>query len=139
MNTDRALLVDLYELTMAAAYFEHRIDCVATFELFIRQLPPQRSYLVAAGLDSALTYLENLHFTDDEVDFLRRQPAFHTVSPEFFEYLRAFRFHGDVNAVPEGTLVFAEEPLLQVTGPVLEAQIVETLPIRLVAKTVVRC
>ena len=126
MNTDRALLVDLYELTMAAAYFEHRIDCVATFELFIRQLPPQRSYLVAAGLDSALTYLENLHFTDDEVDFLRRQTAFHTVSPEFFEYLRAFRFHGDVNAVPEGTLVFAEEPLLQVTGPVLEAQIVET-------------
>jgi nicotinate phosphoribosyltransferase len=126
MNTDRALLVDLYELTMAAAYFEHRIDCHATFELFVRHLPPQRSYLVAAGLDSALTYLENLHFTGDDVDFLRRQPAFHTVSPDFFDYLREFRFHGDVNAVPEGTLVFADEPLLQVTGPVLEAQIVET-------------
>jgi nicotinate phosphoribosyltransferase len=126
MNTDRALLVDLYELTMAAAYFEHRIDCHATFELFVRHLPPERSYLVAAGLDSALTYLESLHFTGDDVDFLRRQPAFHTVSPEFFEYLRAFRFHGDVHAVPEGTLIFAEEPLLQVTGPVLEAQIVET-------------
>jgi nicotinate phosphoribosyltransferase len=111
---------------MAAAYFEHRIDCNATFELFIRHLPVQRSYLVAAGLDSALTYLENLHFTGDDVDFLRRQPAFHTVSAEFFEYLRAFRFHGDVRAVPEGTLIFAEEPLLQVTGPVLEAQIVET-------------
>jgi nicotinate phosphoribosyltransferase len=126
MNTDRALLVDLYELTMAAAYFEHRIDCTATFELFFRNLPPQRSYLVAAGLDSALTYLENLHFTGDDMDFLRRQHAFHTVSPEFFEYLREFRFHGDVRAVPEGTLVFAEEPVLQVTGPVLEAQIVET-------------
>jgi nicotinate phosphoribosyltransferase len=112
MNTDRALLVDLYELTMAAAYFEHRIDCHATFELFVRHLP--------------LTYLENLHFTGDDVDFLRRQPAFHTVSPEFFDYLREFRFHGDVRAVQEGTLVFAEEPLLQVTGPVLEAQIVET-------------
>jgi nicotinate phosphoribosyltransferase len=126
MNTDRALLVDLYELTMAAAYFEHRIDCIATFELFFRNLPPQRSYLVAAGLDSALTYLENLHFTGDDVDFLRGLPAFHTVSPEFFDYLREFRFHGDVRAVPEGTLVFAEEPVLQVTGPVLEAQIVET-------------
>jgi len=126
MNTDRALLVDLYELTMAAAYFEHRIECRATFELFVRHLPPQRSYLVAAGLDSALTYLENLHFTGDDVDFLRRLPAFHTVSAEFFEYLREFRFHGDVRAVPEGTVLFAEEPLLQVTGPVAEAQIVET-------------
>ena len=119
-------MVDLYELTMAAAYFEHRMDCKATFELFVRNLPPQRSYLVAAGLDSALTYLENLHFSGDDVDFLRRQPAFHTVSTEFFDYLREFRFHGDVRAVPEGTLIFAEEPLLQITGPVLEAQIVET-------------
>ena len=126
MNTDRALLVDLYELTMAAAYFEHGIDCHATFELFVRHLPPQRSYLVAAGLDSALTYLENLHFTDDDVRFLREQAAFHTVSPEFFDYLREFRFHGDVRGVEEGTLAFAEEPLLQVTAPVLEAQIAET-------------
>jgi nicotinate phosphoribosyltransferase len=126
MNTDRALLVDLYELTMAAAYFEHRIDCQATFELFVRHLPPQRAYLVAAGLDSALSYLENLHFTREDVDFLRRQAAFHTVSADFFDYLREFRFHGDVRAVPEGTLVFGEEPLLQVTGPVLEAQIAET-------------
>ncbi len=126
MNTDRALLVDFYELTMAAAYFEHRIDCQATFELFVRHLPPQRAYLVAAGLDSALSYLEDLHFTREDVDFLRRQPAFRTVSPEFFDYLREFRFHGDVSAVEEGTLVFGEEPLLQVTGPVLEAQIAET-------------
>jgi nicotinate phosphoribosyltransferase len=111
---------------MAAAYFEHRIDCQATFELFVRHLPPQRAYLVAAGLDSALSYLENLHFTREDVDFLRRQAGFRTVSPEFFDYLREFRFHGDVNAVEEGTLVFGEEPLLQVTGPVLEAQIAET-------------
>ena len=109
MNTDRALLVDLYELTMAAAYFEHRIDCQATFELFVRHLPPQRSYLVAAGLDSALSYLENLHFTREDVDFLRRQPAFHTVSPEFFDYLREFRFHGDVRAVRGGHAGFCEK------------------------------
>lgn len=126
MNTDRALLVDLYELTMAAAYFEHGIECQATFELFVRHLPPSRTFLVAAGLDSALTFLEHLHFTDDDVNFLRRQPAFHTVSPEFFEYLREFRFHGGVRAMEEGTLAFADEPLLQVTAPVLEAQIAET-------------
>jgi len=125
-NTNKGLLVDLYELTMAAAYFEHGVDCRATFELFVRYLPPQRSYLVAAGLDSALAYLENLRFADDDVRFLRGQPAFRTVSPGFFEYLGEFRFHGDVFAVAEGTPVFAEEPLLQVTAPVLEAQIAET-------------
>jgi len=126
MDSDRALLVDLYELTMAAAYLEHHIDCQATFEVFVRSLPPQRSYLIAAGLDSALAYLEGLRFTDSDVRFLRAQPAFHGVSSAFFDYLREFRFHGDVRAIPEGTVVFAEEPLLQVTAPVQEAQIVET-------------
>jgi nicotinate phosphoribosyltransferase len=123
---DRALLVDLYELTMAAAYFEHRVDCRATFELFVRQLPPERAYLVAAGLDSALGYLENLSFTDQDVRFLRQEPAFHSVSDDFFEYLRGFHFTGDVNAIPEGTLVFAGEPIVQIIAPILEAQIVET-------------
>ncbi|MFB3920519.1 MAG: nicotinate phosphoribosyltransferase [Terriglobia bacterium] len=131
MNVDdphsgRALLVDLYELTMAAAYFEHRVDCRATFELFVRQLPPQRSYLLAAGIESALDYLESLRFTDDDLRFLRNQPAFRTVSEEFFAYLKAFRFTGEVLAIPEGSLIFAEEPILQVTAPVLEAQVVET-------------
>jgi len=126
MNPDDALLVDLYELTMAAAYFEHRIECRATFELFVRQLPVQRSYLVAAGLDAALGYLENLRFSEADVRFLRTHPAFRTVTPSFFDYLRGFRFHGDVQAVEEGTLIFAEEPLLRVSAPVLEAQIVET-------------
>ena len=109
---NRALLVDLYELTMAAGFFEHRIECRATFELFVRQLPPERGYLIAAGLDSALGYLENLRFTDEDVRFLREQPAFHTVSDQFFDYLRDFQFSGDVNAIPEGALVFAGEPLL---------------------------
>ena len=125
-NQGQALLVDLYELTMAAGYFEHRVDCRATFELFVRQLPSQRRFLVAAGVEAALDYLENLQFTEGDVRYLRAQPAFKTVSDDFFDYLRKFRFSGDVNATPEGTLVFGDEPILQVSGPVLEAQIVET-------------
>ena len=125
-NSGNALLVDLYELTMAAAYFDRRVECRATFELFVRALPPERTYLVAAGIDSALEYLEGLRFTERDVCFLRALPAFHTVSDGFFDYLRSFRFQGDVRAVEEGTLVFAEEPIFQVTGPVIEAQIVET-------------
>jgi len=123
---NRALLTDLYELTMAAAYYEHRLPLTATFEIFVRQLPPERSYLVAAGLDSALGYLEHLHFTDGDASFLRSLPVFRTVSGDFFDYLRRFRFSGAVHAVPEGTLIFGGEPILQVTAPILEAQIVET-------------
>jgi nicotinate phosphoribosyltransferase len=125
-NANRALLTDLYELTMAAAYFEHNVRCRATFELFVRHTPPERSYLVAAGLDSVLGYLENLRFNEEDVRFLSEHPAFRTVSPEFFDYLQTFRFTGEVHAIPEGTLVFGNEPLVQVTAPVLEAQIVET-------------
>ena len=123
---NRALLTDLYELTMAAAYFEHRAPTRATFELFVRQLPPERSYLVAAGLDSALGYLENLHFTDHDLAFLRGLETFRSVSDDFFRYLRDFRFTGEVYAVPEGTLIFGGEPILQVSAPIIEAQIVET-------------
>ncbi|HKT11315.1 MAG TPA: nicotinate phosphoribosyltransferase [Terriglobia bacterium] len=123
---NRALLVDLYELTMAAGYFEHGMDFQATFELFVRNLPPERSYLVAAGVDDALDYLENLRFTDDDIQYLRALPAFRTVHGDFFAYLRDFRFNGDVAGVPEGTVVFAEEPILQVTASIAEAQIVET-------------
>jgi nicotinate phosphoribosyltransferase len=126
VNSGRALLVDLYELTMAAAYFEHAVDCRATFELFVRHLPPERAYLVAAGIESALDYLESLHFTDADIEFLRALPAFRSVSDRFFDYLRSFRFTGDVQAVEEGTLIFAEEPIVQVTAPILEAQVVET-------------
>src|SRR6516164_10100463 len=122
---NRALLTDLYELTMAAAYYEHHVPLRATFELFVRQLPPERSYLVAAGLDSALGYLENLRFNEEDVRFLRAHPAFRTVSDAFFEWLGKLRFTGEVRALPEGTLVFGGEPILQVTAPITEAQIVE--------------
>ncbi len=127
-----ALLTDLYELTMAAGYFERRVDCRATFELFVRSLPKGRSYLVAAGIDAAADYLESLRFTDEDIRFLRGQPVFSRISSEFFDYLRAFRFTGDLNAVEEGTLIFAEEPILQVTAPVLEAQVAETYLLSLI-------
>jgi nicotinate phosphoribosyltransferase len=126
IGANDALLTDLYEITMAAGYFERRLPYRATFELFVRSLPPQRSFLLACGLESALEYLENIHFTPKQIEFLRSQPVFQTVSDNFFGYLRNFRFTGDVWALPEGTVAFAEEPLLQVAAPVAEAQLVET-------------
>jgi nicotinate phosphoribosyltransferase len=121
-----ALLADLYELTMAAAYFENKLTVNATFELFVRSLPPERSFLLSAGLEQALEYLENLRFRDEEIAYLRDQPVFARIGDDFFDYLREFRFHGEVWALPEGTPVFAEEPLLRVSAPIIEAQIVET-------------
>jgi nicotinate phosphoribosyltransferase len=121
-----ALLTDLYELTMAAAYFENKFVANATFELFVRSLPPERGFLVAAGLEQVLDYLENVRFEDHEIDYLRQQPVFRHITRGFFDYLKTFRFTGEVWAVPEGTPVFGEEPLLRVTAPIIEAQIVET-------------
>lgn len=129
MNTaqdSHALLIDLYELTMAAGYFEQQLRVRATFELFVRSLPPGREYLVACGLEAALEYLENFAFSREEIDFLRRLPAFRLVSKEFFDFLNDFRFRGDVEAIAEGTVVFAGEPLLQVSAPIIQAQIIET-------------
>ena len=126
MREYSGLLTDLYELTMAAGYLQTRFGARATFELFVRNLPPQRNYLVAAGLEQALEFLENVRFTPDEIAFLRHHPVFRGIRDEFFDYLRTFRFTGDVYAVPEGTLVFAGEPLLRVTAPIIEGQIMET-------------
>lgn len=124
--TGPALLTDLYELTMAAAYFENDIREQASFEVFARGLPHNRSYLLLAGLEQALDYLEQLRFTPAQVEFLRAHPAFSQVSAAFFDYLRQFRFTGEVWAMPEGTVAFADEPLLRVTAPIIEAQLVET-------------
>lgn len=120
------LATDLYQLTMAAAYHANGRDERASFELFARKLPEGRSYLLVAGLEQALDYLQRLSFSADETEYLRGLPAFDYVSPEFFDYLREFRFTGDVWAMPEGTVAFAGEPLLRVSGPLIEAQIVET-------------
>jgi len=120
------LSTDLYELTMAAAYFENGLRHRAIFELFIRRLPEHRSYLIAAGLQQALDYLSTLRFTSDQIDYLREHPSFKYVSDEFFDYLAEFRFTGDVWAIPEGTVAFEMEPLLRITAPIIEAQVVET-------------
>src|ERR1700704_6486691 len=120
------LLTDLYELTMAAGYLETNFDARASFELFVRSLPNRRNYLVAAGLDQALDFLENVQFSEEEIAYLRKQPVFARTSGDFFEYLAQFRFSGDVWAMPEGTVVFPGEPILRVSGPIVEAQIVET-------------
>jgi len=121
------LLTDLYELTMAAGYFEAgKLDEKATFEFTIRRLPPHRNFVLAAGLPQVVDYLLNLSFTAAEIDYLRGLPQFRLVSPAFFEYLRDFRFTGDLFAVPEGTPLFAGEPVLTVRAPIIEAQIPET-------------
>jgi nicotinate phosphoribosyltransferase len=111
---------------MAAAYFDNGLMPRASFELFVRKLPHARSYLIAAGLEQALDYLMGLRFKSAVIDYLRRHPSFGNVSREFFDYLGEFRFTGDVWAMAEGTAVFATEPLVRVSAPVIEAQIVET-------------
>src|SRR5271167_1441773 len=108
------LLTDLYELTMAAGYLQTRFEARATFELFVRSLPPRRNYLVAAGLEQALDFLENVNFSAEEIAYLRTFPVFKNVGGEFFEYLSRFRFSGDVWAMPEGTVFFPGEPVLRV-------------------------
>jgi nicotinate phosphoribosyltransferase len=120
------LLTDLYELTMAAGYVQKRFDARATFELFVRTLPSHRNYLVAAGLEQALEFLENVRFSDEDVAYLRAQPFFRNVHSDFFDYLSRFQFTGDVWALSEGTIFFPGEPLLRVAAPIADAQLVET-------------
>jgi nicotinate phosphoribosyltransferase len=120
------LTTDLYELTMAAAYFESGFRNRAIFELFVRRLPPHRNYLIFAGLQQALDYLSSLRFTPEEIAYVREHSAFKDVGAEFFDYLSEFRFTGDVWSLPEGTAAFGMEPMLRVEAPIIEAQIVET-------------
>jgi len=121
------LLTDLYELTMAAGYFEAgKASEKATFELSVRRLPVCRNFVIAAGLPEVVDYLLNLSFTPEEVDYLRGLPQFRNASAKFFDYLRNFRFTGDLFSVPEGTPLFAGEPVLTVRAPLIEAQIPET-------------
>ena len=129
-----ALSTDLYEVTMMAGYYTAGLTPRATFELYVRDLPPNRSFLVAAGLEQALDYLETLRFSPGDVEHLRGLPALHGVRPDFFDaYLPQFHFTGEVWAVEEGTPVFPPEPLLRVTAPLPEAQLVETALLALVA------
>jgi len=123
---NRALITDLYELTMAAAYFENNLDTEVVFELFIRSLPPDRGYAVLAGTETALEFMEELHFEPDEISYLRSLDVFKNVSDAFFDRLADFRFECDAWAMPEGTVFFPNEPVLKVSGPIIQAQILET-------------
>lgn len=137
-----ALLTDLYQLTMLQTYHAERMHETAVFELFVRRLPPERNFLLAAGLEQALDYLENLRFTAEERDWLTGTGRF---SPDFVATLTDFRFTGAVWALPEGTVFFANEPVLRVTAPLPQAQLVESRLINLlhyqtlIASKAVRC
>ncbi|HEX4209183.1 MAG TPA: nicotinate phosphoribosyltransferase [Candidatus Binataceae bacterium] len=137
-----ALMTDLYELTMAASYFALGYNQPACFDLSVRRMPSRRGFLVAAGLDRLLEALETFHFTPDALDYLASLQLF---TPDFLGFLAQLRFTGDVYALPEGTIFFTEEPLLEVRAPLIEAQLIETLVINqigmasLIASKAARC
>lgn len=121
-----ALLADLYQFTMLQTYLEQDMQQTAVFELFVRKLPPGRNFLVAAGLEQALEFLENLQFSAEELDWLATR-----FPPQMIDYLERFRFAGDVHAMPEGTIFFPDEPMLRITAPMPQAQLVESRLINL--------
>lgn len=131
MNTlnDHVLLTDFYELTMLQAYFDCGMNETATFELFIRSLPVERNFLMAAGLDPVLDYLSNLEFSPGVLDMLERTGRF---SDQFLHSLESLRFSGSVHALPEGSVFFANEPVLRITAPLREAQLVESRVMNLI-------
>jgi nicotinate phosphoribosyltransferase len=122
-SSSRGLLLDLYQLTMGQAYFQRDMRDTAVFELFTRKLPPSRRFLIAAGLPQVVEYLETLRFSADEIEYLA---SLGTFQPSFLDYLAELRFTGSLHAVPEGTPFFADEPILRITAPLIEAQLVES-------------
>jgi nicotinate phosphoribosyltransferase len=136
------LLTDLYMLTMLESFFRQGMDGVASYEFFVRSLPPNRGFLVAAGLEQVLQYLETGRFSDEELDWLRGCGRF---SGAFVDHLSGWRFTGDVDAMPEGTIFFANEPILRVSAPISQAQFVESRVINLlhlqtmIASKAMRC
>jgi nicotinate phosphoribosyltransferase len=136
------LLLDLYQLTMGQAYFQRQMHETAVFELFVRSLPPSRRFLVAAGLAQVVEYLERLRFEARELEYLASLGSF---QPEFLDYLEKLRFTGSLHAMPEGTACFADEPILRVTAPMVQAQLVESRIINIlhfqtvIASKAVRC
>src|SRR5665648_1079065 len=115
---------------MAACYFDQDMQAEATFSLFIRQYPAQRNYFVAAGLSEVLEYLETLRFTEDDLAYLGSTGLFST---RFLDFLQGLRFTGEVQALPEGSIFFADEPILEVSAPIIEAQLVETFIINAIS------
>ena len=117
------LLTDLYELTMMQGYFKNPTNQTVIFDMFYRINPCGGAFAITAGLEQMIEYIENLHFTDEDIEYLRSLNIF---ADDFLEYLRNFEFTGDIYAIPEGTVVFPREPLVKVVAPIMEAQLVET-------------
>ncbi|MFW5810642.1 MAG: nicotinate phosphoribosyltransferase, partial [Thermodesulfobacteriota bacterium] len=122
-SEDLNLLTDLYQLTMAAAYYEKEMFAPATFSLFIREYPKDRGYFVSSGLTDVLDFLEGFHFDQDALNYLEKTDMF---SNDFLQYLSNLHFTGDVFAMPEGRIFFKDEPVLEVTAPIIQAQLAET-------------
>ena len=120
---DAAMLTDLYQLTMMACYRRDNKDQTATFDLFARKLPDNRHYLVATGLEQAIAYLQKAKFNKDDIEYLRKQNIF---DETFLSYLEGWHFSGDVYAVKEGTPVFPNEPIMRITAPLCEVQLIES-------------
>jgi nicotinate phosphoribosyltransferase len=123
-----ALLTDFYQLNMMQAYLDRGETKTASFEFFVRKLPRQRGFLIAAGLEQVLEFLSHLRFAPEELDWLARTGRF---GRDLIDYLADLRFTGDIHAMPEGTVFFADEPILRVTAPLPQAQLVETRVINL--------
>ena len=118
-----SLLTDLYELTMMQGYFKNPTDQIVVFDAFYRKNPCGGAYAISVGLEQVIEYVRDLHFSPDDIDYLR---SLHLFEDDFLEYLRGFHFTGDIYAIPEGTVVFPREPIIKVIAPVMEAQLLET-------------
>jgi len=123
MKRISSLLTDFYQLTMLQGYVEQSMDDIAVFEFFVRKLPGERNFFMAAGLVQVIDYLETISFARNDLDYLADDDRFH---PDFLRYLADFRFTGDVHAMAEGTIFFPDEPIIRITAPIFQAQLVET-------------
>ena len=117
------LLTDLYELTMMQGYFKTENNRTVIFDAFHRKNPCDGAYAISCGLEQVIDYIKNLHFTEDDIAYLRSLSIF---DEDFLEYLSNFHFTGDIYAIPEGTVIFPREPIVKVIAPIMEAQLVET-------------
>lgn len=125
-----ALATDLYQIVMAAAYYSspyHRDrKTVGIFEMFVRKLPKNRSFIIVAGVEQVIQYVLNLRYNDDQIAYLQSLEVLKDVEKEFFDYLRSFKFNGSLWSVPEGTILFPNEPIIRIEAPIIEAQLLET-------------
>ena len=124
------MLCDFYELTMGNGYFADGMqDRICYFDIFYRDVPDSGGYAVAAGLEQIVWYIEHLHFSDDDIAYLRSLGIF---GEDFLDYLRDFHFSGDIYAIPEGSIMFPREPMIKVIAPIMEAQLVETAIVNII-------